>query len=153
MGLPVITRASPKEINEFYKKLLLDVQSLVTIGKLREVCRKMRAVLDKLEGIKGDLVRGHTGWHGKTGILANLPKQSSVGEIQIQQENRVIERVCSRERMIATIGMHAAHTEDLIRSSNKEVKDRCVGASIVMRWITYPLIVPMLLQLEIEDRF
>ena len=61
MGLPVITSASPKEINEFYKKLLLDVQSLATIGKLREVCRNVRAVLDKLEGIKGDLVRGHTG--------------------------------------------------------------------------------------------
>ena len=62
MGLPTITSTSPKEINEFYKKLLFNVQSLEALGKLREVSRNVRAVLDKLKEIKGDLVRGHTGW-------------------------------------------------------------------------------------------
>ena len=66
MGLPTITSASPKEINEFYKKLLFNVQSLETLGKLREVSGNVRAVLDKLKGIMGDLVRG-----GETGISAN----------------------------------------------------------------------------------
>lgn len=62
MGLPVITGEGPKEINEFYKKLLFNVQSLETLGKLCEVSGNVRAVLDKLKGIKGELVRGHTGW-------------------------------------------------------------------------------------------
>lgn len=62
MGLPTITSASPKEINEFYKRLLFNVQSLETLGKLREVSGNVRAVLDKLKGIKGDLVRGHEDW-------------------------------------------------------------------------------------------
>ena len=62
MGLPTITSTSPKEINEFYKKLLFKVQSLETLRKLREVSGNVRAVLDKLKGIKRDLVRGHAGW-------------------------------------------------------------------------------------------
>ena len=62
MGLPTITSTSPKEINEFYKKLLFSVQSLEMLGKLREISGNMRAVLDKLKGIKEDLVWGHKGW-------------------------------------------------------------------------------------------
>lgn len=63
----------------------------------------------------------------------------------------MIVQVRPRERMIATIGMHTAHTEDLM-SSNKEVKDRCVGASIAMKWITYLLIVPNVVAFEDRGR-
>lgn len=62
MGLPVITSAHPKKIDEFYKKLLYNVQSLETLGRLRDVTGNVRAVLDKLKGIKADLVRGQVGW-------------------------------------------------------------------------------------------
>ena len=44
------------------KKLLFNVQSLETLGKLSEVSGNVRAVLDKLKGIKADLVRGEEGW-------------------------------------------------------------------------------------------
>ena len=55
--------------------------------------------------------------------------------------------------MIATIGIRATHAVDLIRSNNKQVRDRCVGASIAITWITHPLIVPKLSQSEIADDF
>ena len=56
MGLPVITSCHPKRIDEFHKKLLHNVQSLQTLGKLLDVTGNVRAVLDKLKGIKADLV-------------------------------------------------------------------------------------------------
>ena len=62
MGLPTIISANPKEINEFYKKLLFNVQSLEMLGKLREVSGNVRAVMEKLKGIKGDLVPGYEDW-------------------------------------------------------------------------------------------
>ena len=48
MGLPTKPSENPKEVDEFYKKLLYNVQSLETLGKLRDVSGNVRAVLDKL---------------------------------------------------------------------------------------------------------
>ena len=62
MGLPTVTGTSPKKIDEFYKTLQYNVQSLETLGKLKDVAGNVRAVLDKLKGVKADLVRGHSGW-------------------------------------------------------------------------------------------
>ena len=62
MGLPTIMRENPREVEEFYKRLLYNVQSLETLGKLRDVAGNVRAVPDKLKGIKSDLVRGHEHW-------------------------------------------------------------------------------------------
>ena len=62
MSLPTIMGESPREVEEFYKRLLYNVQSLETLGKLRDVAGNVRTVLDKLKGIKSDLVRGHEGW-------------------------------------------------------------------------------------------
>ena len=62
MVLPTIMGENPREVEEFYKCLLYNVQSLETLGKLRDVTGNDRAVLDKLKGIKSDLVRGHEQW-------------------------------------------------------------------------------------------
>lgn len=62
MGLPTFMGENPREVEEFYKRLLYNVQSLETLGKLRDVAGNVRAVLDKLKGIKSDLVRGHEQW-------------------------------------------------------------------------------------------
>ena len=69
MGLPVIISAHPKKIDEFYKKLLYNVQSLETLGRLRDVTGTVRAVLDKLKGIKADLCA--VKWAGRTGTSPN----------------------------------------------------------------------------------
>ena len=61
MELPVVKDTNPNEVDKFYKTLLYNVQSLETLGKLERVNGMTRSVLDKLPGIKSDLVRGE-GW-------------------------------------------------------------------------------------------
>ena len=49
-------------MHDFYKTLLFNVQSLETLGKLEKVNGTARSVLEKLKGIKADLVHSYTGW-------------------------------------------------------------------------------------------
>ena len=62
MALPVITGSHPKKIHEFYEKLLFNVQSLETLRKLKEISGYVRMSIDKLQGIRGDLVRTDDNW-------------------------------------------------------------------------------------------
>ena len=62
MGLPVISGANPAKINQFYEALSFNVQALETLGKLREVNGYVRMSIDKLPGIRGDLVRMDEHW-------------------------------------------------------------------------------------------
>ena len=62
MELSVITETRPTKIHDFYKKLVFNVQSLKTLGRLKDIKGNVRSVLDKLKGIKADLVRGHPDW-------------------------------------------------------------------------------------------
>ena len=52
MGLPTIMGENPREVEEFYKRLLYNVQSLETLGKLHDVAGNVKAVLDKLKKTK-----------------------------------------------------------------------------------------------------
>ena len=61
-NLPVITGTQPAPIHEFYKKLVYIVQSLETLGKLKDVTGNARSVLDKLKGVEVDLVREEIDW-------------------------------------------------------------------------------------------
>ncbi len=62
LQLPVVKDSNPNEVDKFYKTLLYNVQSLETLGKLERVNGMARSVLDKLPGIKSDIVRGQEGW-------------------------------------------------------------------------------------------
>ena len=62
MGLPVISGANPARIHQFYEALLFNVQALETLGKLKEVNGYVRMSIDKLPGIRGDLVRTDKNW-------------------------------------------------------------------------------------------
>ena len=61
-SLPVVKGANPSKIHDFHAKLLTSVQALESMGKLGEVNGFARATLDKLEGIKSDLVRTDDSW-------------------------------------------------------------------------------------------
>ena len=61
MYLPVVQGTNAGKIHDFYAKLF-NVQSLETLGKLREVNGYVHMCLDKLEGIRGDLVRTDDDW-------------------------------------------------------------------------------------------
>ena len=62
MSLPVIYRANPNKVSQFYEKLCSSVQALETMGKLGEVNGYVRMTLSKVEGIRGDLVRTDDDW-------------------------------------------------------------------------------------------
>ena len=54
-----ITGTNPTTINDFYKKLVTgtNVQTLVSMGKEKDIKGYLRLTLDKLLGIRADLVR------------------------------------------------------------------------------------------------
>ena len=57
MSLPHISNSNPYKIHEFSEKLLSSVQARETIGKLKEINGYVILTLDKLQGIRADLVR------------------------------------------------------------------------------------------------
>ena len=62
LDLPKINGNQPRKIHLFYERLLYDVQSLETMGKLTEVNGNVALTIDKLSGIRGDLVRNDENW-------------------------------------------------------------------------------------------
>ena len=62
MALPHIRGSNPSKIHDFFNKLLPSAQALESMGKLREISGYTRATLDKLEGIRADLVRLDDEW-------------------------------------------------------------------------------------------
>lgn len=52
-----VNNSSPQKINEFYKNLYTHMQVLDTMGKLREIKDYVRLTLDRLPGIKSNLVK------------------------------------------------------------------------------------------------
>ena len=62
MGLPVITRTNPTRINEFYEKMVTNIQTLESMGKEKDMRGYVRLSLHKLPGIRADLVRLDDNW-------------------------------------------------------------------------------------------
>ena len=84
MELPIITGANPRKVKEFYKQLRFNVQSLDTLGRLADVKGNVRCTLDKLKGIKADLVRGNEGWKdwGFKDLLTELQKWTQINPVE-----------------------------------------------------------------------
>ena len=62
MALPSVSGSNPMKIHQFYDKLLFNVQALETLGRLQDFNGYVRMSLDKLEAIRGDLVRTEDDW-------------------------------------------------------------------------------------------
>ena len=56
-SLPVIQNSHPNRVHDFYEKLMISVQTLDTMNKLKEINEYVRLTLDKLPSIRADLVR------------------------------------------------------------------------------------------------
>lgn len=84
IDLPVINDIHSRKIKEFYKKLRFNVQSLETLGKLDAVKGNVRLVMDKLKGIKADLVRGHDNWRdwGFKELLTELKRWVDINNLE-----------------------------------------------------------------------
>ena len=66
LSLPIITGNSRPNIHNFYDNLLGHVQALETLGKLEQVAGNVRMTLDKLVGIRADLIRTEKDWKNWT---------------------------------------------------------------------------------------
>ena len=62
IDLPHITSSNPRKIAEFSEKLTYCVQALETMNKLNLVNGNVSMTLEKLSGIRGDLVRTDASW-------------------------------------------------------------------------------------------
>jgi 5'-deoxynucleotidase YfbR-like HD superfamily hydrolase len=62
IDLPHITSSNPRKIAEFSEKLTYCVQALETMKKLNLVNGNVSMTLEKLSGIRGDLVRTDASW-------------------------------------------------------------------------------------------
>ena len=62
MELPVITGTNPARICEFYEKLVTNIQTQESMGKEKEIIGYVRVTLNKLPGIRVDLLRLHDDW-------------------------------------------------------------------------------------------
>ena len=90
MALPHIRGSNPSKIHDFFNKLLPSVQALESMGKLREISGYTRATLDKLEGIRADLVRLDDEWQlwGFPQLVEALCKWTEQNPIYQHQEGR-----------------------------------------------------------------
>ena len=61
-SLPFISGTQPPKVHDFYEASLYNVQSLETLGKTSECVALVRGILNKLPGIKAELVQGHPEW-------------------------------------------------------------------------------------------
>jgi hypothetical protein len=62
LELPYIGDANAEKVHEFSEKLSYCVQSLETMGKLQQINGNVAMTMDKLAGIRSDLVRTDPAW-------------------------------------------------------------------------------------------
>ena len=61
-NLAIIRNSNPAQIQEFYEVLVCHVQALETMDRLNSVNGYTRTILDRLPGIRADLVRDDENW-------------------------------------------------------------------------------------------
>ena len=62
ISLPIVFGSHPNKVHDFYEKLMSSVQALEAMRKLNEIKGYVRNTLDKLPGIRADLVRLDDNW-------------------------------------------------------------------------------------------
>ena len=86
-AFPVISGCHLSEIHKVCQTLNYNVQSLETLGKLSRCLSMVRGVLDKLPGIKADLVSGKPGWQdwGFAELIQTLEEWKSIHPMEVNE--------------------------------------------------------------------
>ena len=89
MSLPHIRSANANKIHDFYAKLASSVQALEALGKLKTVAGYARLMLDKLQGIRADLVRTDDDWQDWrfTQLLEQFMKWTERNPVEIKGDH------------------------------------------------------------------
>ena len=61
-SLPIITSTYPSRVHEFCEKLIVSTQALDSMSKLKDINGYVKITLDRLPGIRADLVRLDDDW-------------------------------------------------------------------------------------------
>ena len=87
-ALPVITGSQPSRIHKFCQTLNYNVQSLETLGKLSSCLSMVRGILDKLPGIKAELVSGKVGWQdwGFSELMGALEEWKAIHPLELAEK-------------------------------------------------------------------
>ena len=103
MTLPSISNTNVVRIHDFYERLLINVNALDTLGKLNEIIGYVRLTLEKLSGIRADLVRTDDNWKNWKfyELLEALRKCTERNPIPAHLEHQK-EQMKDKERQIIT---------------------------------------------------
>ena len=120
MELPVITGANPRKVKEFYKQLRYNVQSLDTLERLGDVKGNVRSTLDKLKGVKADLVRGYEGWRDWDfkDLLTELKKWTEINPVEENMPERIPGRGTSKQTTPTRV--FKTHSQQEPRTGNQQ---------------------------------
>ena len=121
MELPIITGANPRKVKEFYKQLRFNVQSLETLGRLAGVRGNVRSTLDKLKGIKNDLVRGNEGWKywDFTDLLKELKKWTEINPVEESAAERSPSKGFQEKSHTRVFNTQSNHSQQEPRAGNR----------------------------------
>ena len=106
MSLPHVRGANVKQIHDFYEKLASSVQALEALGKLKTVAGYARLTLDKLEGIRADIVRIDDDW-GFSQLLEQLRKWTERNPVQSDQDADRHNKHGKRDKFFGAYGQEA----------------------------------------------
>ena len=122
MELPVITGVNPRKVKEFYKQLRYNVQSLDTLEWLGDVKGNVRSTLDKLKGVKADLVRGNEGWRDWDfkDLLRELKKWADINPVEESMAERVSVKGISSPKQTMPTRVLKTHSQQETRTRNQQ---------------------------------
>ena len=63
IALPTVQGSQPARVHDSNEKLATNIQALDTLGKIKEINGYVQVTLDKLPGIRADLVHLNDNWH------------------------------------------------------------------------------------------
>ena len=103
MNLPYIGNADPFKIHRFYEKLKTNINTLDTMCKLREIRGYVRFTLDKLGGIRADLLRMYDNWQNWhfSEFIEALRKRTERNPISVTADRN--KEHLKKDRMLQTL--------------------------------------------------
>ena len=148
MSLPQLNNVNPQKFHEFSEKLLCNKQALDTMGKIKGMNGYVRVTLDKLQGIRVDLVGNNDNWQDwkfqqsvkalekwtvKNPITLSdkrNPEEGNGYSKSYQAKQTTSECVCCEKTYHRSLDCKTAKTvtERRKKLSNKELCFNCTGA-------------------------
>ena len=122
MELPVISGANPRKVKEFCKQLRYSVQSLDTLERLGDVKGNVRSTLDKLKGVKADLVRGNEGWRDWDfkDPLRELKKWTDINPVEESMAEKISVKGVSNPKHTMPTRVLKTHSQQETRTGNQQ---------------------------------